>query len=994
MIGPRNAVRSMPPDRPIEQDRSGLRREDLFVGRESELSSLLVALEGASRGTGNLRLLSGEPGVGKTRLANEVLASAARAGFETLVGQCLEHYQSIPFFGFTEALTGKLPTVQPFVEGKLSTDVPDLSFLPSQGAVPPFEGHSSLSMFRAITTVLRGLAADRPLALLLEDLHWADTATIGAVVYLSGHLRDTRLLVLGTYRDAEVGPRHPLQELLHEVVRNDLLEELPLNNLSLTHITQLVQVRLGIERASEELLELIYRRTGGNPLFAQEMFKALVEQGVFDPHSGHVTPTSIPDISLPRSVRSIVSQRVRRLPPAAQELVQLTSVLGVEFELSQLVAVSPRSESELVEDLDALVGAKLVEERQGGPRPRLAFSHELLQQAVYEDLSGNRRRLLHRAVADALERSVGNRPEAWVDMARHLIGAGERDRALDYLVLAADHAAALYAHAEAARHYTVAVELATDRGDDSATADLRRKLGSELGDLNQPTEAIAAYEAALTYYQAQHNWIEEARLHREIAWIHQRGFNFDSALPHLEIALRMWAEERQDTEFVRLLFDAARMYGFVTEFATARQLVDRGLAVAQQLGDDALQARGLLESAGLHTHEGVPIRLLLSTFNAAEVLAERAGDRRTLSRLHSGRAMASFFAGRLIVARTEYERQLDAANRAGLPDRVAFAAGMVATTCMELGDWAEGRVAARTARAADPHPIWDFMLPWQEGNFTEALRAAETALWTARSRRDVQAEVRCLTTLADWNLQLERGAAALARAREAVELVLNRGYLGWAAAAYGPFAEGAVRERVEDAHAILAEAEACVRDHEQYYALPQLLRARGLLLERRGNRRAALDALAESAHVAREQQALPQLARTLFDLIRVAERAGRSELVAASQAEHAATLVHIGTEPGGLYWATLHRSIEPPEVGGQGRGRPRLVELSSREREVALLISRGRTNREIAELLVISERTVGNHVERIFNKLGLRSRTQLVAWSAEHRLGSDGPHAS
>jgi hypothetical protein len=167
-------------------------------------------------------------------------------------------------------------------------------------------------------------------------------------------------------------------------------------------------------------------------------------------------------------------------------------------------------------------------------------------------------------------------------------------------------------------------------------------------------------------------------------------YNFEAALPHLEIALRMWAEERQDAEFARLLLDAARTYIYVTDFATAKQLVDRGLDVAETLGDEALQARGLLESAGLQAGMGVPTRLLLPTFNSAEVLAQRAGDRRTLSRLHAARAMVSFFSGRLMVARTEYAREVDAANRAGLPDRVAFAASMVATRACSLASGPRG----------------------------------------------------------------------------------------------------------------------------------------------------------------------------------------------------------------------------------------------------------------------------------------------------------------
>ena len=785
----------MRPDGRAEQAPFGNRSDNLLVGRTPELASIRATLDGVARGTGGLVLLSGEPGIGKTRLAREALAQALRAGFDTLVGHCLEQYRAIPFFGLTEALSERLAMAQPSDEGTPSGMWPHLAWLTLQQDSPVgVAGRSPLTIFRAVTAGLRGLAAERPVVLLLEDLHWADSGTISALVYLLGHLRDTRLLVLGTYRDAEVGPQHPLQALLGEVARNHLVEHLALDGLSLARTADLVRARLGIQPVTDDLLELIHRRTGGNPLFAQEMLKALVEQGMLDPRTGTWTASVVREMKLPRSVRSIVAQRVRRLPTAVRELVELASVIGAEFELRDLATVSGRSESDLVNDLDVAVGARLLDEPRTGVKWRLSFSHALLQQAIYEDLSSHRRWQLHLAVAEALERSLGNRAEAWVDLSRHLIGAGERERAIAYLVRAADHAAALYAHAEAARHYTTALELAEERADGSTTAALRRKLGSELGDLNHPVEAIAAYEAALAYYEAQHDVIEQARLHRELAWIHQHRYNFEAALPHLEVALRMWAEERQDAEFARLLLDAARTYAYLTEFAAAGQLVERGLGVARQLGDEAQEARGLLELASLQINQGVPARRLLATFARAEALARRTGDRRTLSRLNAARA-----AGRLTVARTEYQREVEAANRAGLPDRVAFAASMVATTCMELGEWAEGRTAGRAARAADPHPLWEFVLPWLEGKFVESLKAAEATLWAARARRDRQAEVRCLTQLADWNLQLERGAAALTAAREAFDLVLSRGQLAWVAAACGPLAESAVREKVEDA---------------------------------------------------------------------------------------------------------------------------------------------------------------------------------------------------
>jgi DNA-binding CsgD family transcriptional regulator/tetratricopeptide (TPR) repeat protein len=956
-----------------------------IVGRERELAKILEVAKAAARRTGRLMLVAGEPGVGKTRLAREVLRYLVDNGFHAMVGHCFQQYRTIPFFPFSEALADSLPTYGSFTQARPQAPYSDLRFLTDQAvASTDVDAQAAqLRMFRALTVFLRTVAASRPLLLLLEDLHWADSASVSALLYLSRHLSDARLLILGTYRDVDVGLEHPLDELLREVAHEDLLEEVALRGLSVAQTGELIQVRIGVEHVPPEFQQIVHSRSGGNPLFTQELLKVLVEQGKLDQHSGLWETGALDDIQLPRSVRSTVRQRLSQLPVAAQVLIQIASVVGAEFELGLLTAASGYSESDILDALDAAIGARLLEERRGPSSRRFGFSHILLQQATYEDVPIKRRGEIHREVADALERSRSERAESWVDLARHWMAAGEPQRAIQYVVLAADHAAHLYAHAEAVRHYRAALELG-EQADERAAAELRRRLGAELGDLNRRNEAIAQYEAAMAYYEGRGDAIEQARVHREIAWVYQRGYDFGLAIPHLEQALRMWPEEFQDSEFAWLLFDASRAKAYGYDFDTSRRLAEHGLTVAERLGDQALQARGLVELASLQANQGAPLRLTRPSLERAEGMAERVGDRRTLSRLHAARAMVTFWAGNLVGAKAEYRREVQVADGAGLLDRVAFSASMAALTCMELGDWSEGREVGKLARATAERPPFECVLPWLEGDFGAALALGESTLADARARRDIQGIIRILTLMADFNLQLEEISLAAAQAREAVNLVLTHGYMAWVAAAYAPLAEAAVRADLADAQIYLDEGDARVRQAEQEYGRPQLLRARGLLLERRGNRRAARDVLQQSMDVARAQQVTPQLARTLVELIRVADVDSMSSLAGAARAEHAAVVERIGRqEVGGLPWATAPGSIAAIVPLKARRGR-RDHGLSVREREVATLVAQGRTTREIASTLIITERMAENHLKRIFSKLDLRSHSELAAWSVEH----------
>jgi non-specific serine/threonine protein kinase len=304
---------------------------------------------------------------------------------------------------------------------------------------------------------------------------------------------------------------------------------------------------------------------------------------------------------------------------------------------------------------------------------------------------------------------------------------------------------------------------------------------------------------------------------------------------------------------------------------------------------------------------------------------------------------------------------------------------------MELGAWSDGRRAIATARAADPRPLFD-VLPWMEGKFDAALSDLRGKLADATHRGDAQALIQCLRLQADWSLQLERVADAVTAARQAVELVRSRKQLWWTAAAYGPLAEALARANASEAEAILAEAEALVDEREQHYGRPYLLRARGLIQRQRGQGQAALASLQASADIARAQKTDPQLGRSLSALAAAARSSGDHLVAARAELELAAVVERIGPEVRGLPWASSQTSSGPATHEARVPSSERRSPLTRREEEVAILVSQGLTNRQIAEALVIAEGTAGVHVDHILTKLGFHSRTRLAIWAVDQGL--------
>jgi predicted ATPase len=254
--------------------------------------------------------------------------------------------------------------------------------LPDLVESPPVrEGEDvRLRIWYAVGGFLAALAAEAPLAVVLDDLHWADSASLELLLHLARRVHGDRILLVGTYRDVEVNRQHPLEAALIELVRERLVEEISLHGLSPAGTAALIGARLGLDGVPAALRDLLQARTEGNPFFIEEVLKTLVEQEIISPSEADWDRKAISEIDVPRSIRSVVGQRVGRLAPAAQEVLRAASVLGQEWDLELLLRAADMDQETVLRHVEAALEARLLEERRMRRRERYAFAHALIRQ--------------------------------------------------------------------------------------------------------------------------------------------------------------------------------------------------------------------------------------------------------------------------------------------------------------------------------------------------------------------------------------------------------------------------------------------------------------------------------------------------------------------------------------------------------------------------------------------------------------------------------------
>ncbi|MCI0782372.1 MAG: AAA family ATPase, partial [Chloroflexi bacterium] len=586
----------------------------VFVGRQREMGELKACLEDALSGRGRLVMLVGEPGIGKSRTAQELATYAGLRQAQVLWGRCYEGEGAPSYWPWVQAIRSyvmardveELRSEMGAGASAIAGIVSDVSEkLP--GLAAPLELEPEQARFRlfdAITAFLKNASRRQPLVLVLDDLHWADHPSLLLLEFMARELAGHRILVIGTYRDMELSRRHPLSLTLGELNRDRLFQRVLLRGLAREDVGRFIELVSGIAPPSG-MVEAVHRQTEGNPLFVTEVVRLLVQEGELTHEK--IGQRDSWSVRIPEGVREVIGRRLDRLSERCNETLTIASVIGREFTLSHILPLTDDlTEDRLLEVLEEALAARVIEELPSSVG-RYQFTHAMIQETLSEELSTTRKVRLHARIAEALEEFYGDGVEAHAaELANHFNEAQTvlgTDRLVRYSLLAGDRALANYANEDALAQFerglnSLGVSLGdTEPAADEQSAELLFGLGRAQATTLQQHEfgkAVVSLTRAFKYYSEVGN-LERALAVAEYP-IYSSGGQRNGVSVLVSDALRLVPSD--SVEAARLLIRyAVAINQEESNLGAAGDALRRALAIAQREGDISLEMQAVTSTS-------------------------------------------------------------------------------------------------------------------------------------------------------------------------------------------------------------------------------------------------------------------------------------------------------------------------------------------------------------------------------------------------------------
>ncbi len=585
-----------------------------FVGRERELAELRRLLEQAARGSGALVFLGGEPGVGKSRLAEELEGEARQHGFLALTGHCYETEQTPPYSAVLEILEKAMAEVEPQIlreslgeaAQEIAVLVPELRqrFPEIPAAVELPSEQERKYLFNAIRDFLTRSSRVRPHFLVVEDVQWAAEVGLQLLRYLAPWLHEMSALIVCTFRDVDLDITHALAEILEDLRRRRLAHYVTLRRLPESGVLAMLRARSGSEPPAD-LVKNIYHGADGNPFFVEEIFRNLCEEGkLFDEKGQWRQSLGLDELNVPRSIRFLIGRRLGRIGPDCQQALTVAAVIGRNFSFDLLKELSDLDEDTLLAAVESAERVRFILSAQETPHARFTFSHELFRQTLLGALSLPRRQSLHLRVAYAIERLYPQTLKEYsADLAHHLTQAGAAanvQTTTKYLMLAADHALETAAFEDALRFYETALSLQPVE-EKRIRAELLFKRGFGLRSLSRLQDALDDWNNALALYEELGDAEAMGRVCAEMSSQLLGAQKWADAYQIAQRGLDMLGDRVVPARC--LLLAAA---GFVLSYLpnvgydAARDVFEKALEIAEKLKDEKLFGPVIARKAALH----------------------------------------------------------------------------------------------------------------------------------------------------------------------------------------------------------------------------------------------------------------------------------------------------------------------------------------------------------------------------------------------------------
>ncbi|MGZ8378140.1 MAG: diguanylate cyclase [Gemmatirosa sp.] len=644
---------------------------DCFVGRGEERARLGRLFDEAARGRPAVVALVGEAGVGKTTLLRQLAPDVVVRAGALLAGRCIEADVQPPYGPWTDVATSAaaagLAPERPWAQ--LRRLVPSLPGV-ARGAVDPLTDGSRFALLQELEELLTLASAERPLVVILEDMQWADGATWDALEYLLQRFESQRILVCLTIRSEDLTEAGVARR--RRLTRDERFSELPLGRLSREELAHWLKTIFGGQVPEDGLVEHLVSHTEGNPLFAVQTVRALVDDERLRFADGKWQYAIEGACPVPTAVEDLLSRRLDRLSPSTRDVLMVAAVIGREFDAETLLAACEKAEGEVLEAVDAALAGTVLVPTAGRASSTLAFAHRLLAEVLLRAANPLRLRRAHARVARAIEaRAAGTSGE----VALHYDRAGIAEEAFRSAMDAGAHAAAVYAFESATEFFAMARRHA---GTLAENADVEWRLAQihEHGGRYVEAErhcqhvlsSYAAGAATLGVLPAAQRMLERLKLQRGVAAHEVLATCFE---------LLEGARAREDRpETVALLTMVSQAYGRLGDVDASEQVARQALAEAEQSGDPRLQADAIMRVGstllGANPGDAVP------HYRRALDLFTRLGDRRGQLRCHINVGVACDRAGNHPAAEVSYATALDIA-------REVKAADLAGATSMNLG---------------------------------------------------------------------------------------------------------------------------------------------------------------------------------------------------------------------------------------------------------------------------------------------------------------------
>lgn len=992
-----------------------------LIGRTHDLAALHLLVEGVKSRQGHAALVSGEAGIGKSRLVTEVKTYATNQGFLLLQGNCFQTDRSFPYAPLRDLLRTHLMSnaettidLEPYVND-LAKLLPDLPlFLSRPVSLSGQEATSGAEqekhgIFTTLTHFFTHQTIQQPVLCVIEDLHWSDDTTLEFLLSAVRRCVQQPILFLFTYRSDEV--QLALRQFLAQLNRERLAQEILLSHLSRDDIHSMLQAIFTLQRPVQaETLDVISTLTEGNPFFIEEILKSLVTTGEIYYTDGTWKRKTLQELSIPQSIQDAVQQRTDHLSSSAKQVLTFASVAGRRFDFALLQQVIHCDEEQLLILIKELIAAQLVIEESA---ERFAFRHALTRQAIYEQLLTRERRALHRTMAETIEQLHGfSLQDVHVaDLAYHFYQAGVWVKALDYGQRAGEKALALYAPRAAVGHLSRALD-AAQRQAILSTAKLYLMRGKAYDTLGEFEHARSDFEHALEEIRAARDVVMEWQCLMDFGflWVgrdytqagiwfqhaldltqmlhdpalHARSLNHvgnwlvntgrpEEGLQKHQAALEIF-ERQQEIHGTAETFDLMAMgntlYG---DIVNSVRLYERAIALLRVVGDNKILPSSLTTCGACNSPAFV--ETTFSTLQTQDVCVQQLTEALHLTRQSdwsAGQAFTEMDFGFTHIGFGEFGEALAHLQRAL---RIA--------TEIEHQQWLTGTYCALTQlyfNLLQP----DMAIQYAEAGMTLARQLG--SLWWSHN---IAAYHALSFMLKNEFSQAEAVLSAVMPCGEQPHHLASR-RVAWVwgrlALAQG---KPEVALRITEQLLVSAPSAATLPLTQP---IPHLLILKGEVL-------IVLQRFAEAAQVLQDAKRGAQERQEPSLLWKVHCASGRFEQllkhedVAQHEFSTAREIIRslatsIDDEALRTHFLQMALKLLPKEktLSLRRAEAGRFGGLTERERAIAVLIAQGKSNRDIANELVVSERTVETHIGNIFFKLGFSSRTQIAAWTVEKGL--------